>query len=304
MTAPALGAVAALLAGAGLMVALERALVGARVEPGPAAPALLRADLKPGRPDPWMYVAAPVVALLGACWAMVVVPFGPGLVAEDLGIGVFYFIVAADYVALAIALGGWGADTPRAVESCYRAIAQLVAYVVPLGLALLGPIMMAGSLSTVAIVEAQDRAGLWFAAVQPVGFALYGATALMQAYRAPFLEPFADRIQRGVLGVYGGWKALAWRAALSGLVFLVAAMGAVLFLGGYAGPWLPGPVWMLIKTLALAALMVWAGRRIRPRSTAEMLALAWKVLIPVGLANVLLVGLLILLGIGVEEGGR
>ena len=75
-------------------------------------------------------------------------------------------------------------------------------------------------------------------------------------------------------------------------------MGAVLVLGGWLGPWLPGPVWMLVKTYALMALMLGLGRLAQPLSVAQMLALSWKVLIPVGLVNVLLVGLLILFGIG------
>jgi NADH-quinone oxidoreductase subunit H len=86
--------------------------------------------------------------------------------------------------------------------------------------------------------------------------------------------------------------------ALSGLLFIVSAMGAVLFLGGYAGPLLPGPVWMLLKTFGIMALMVWGGTQVRLLTTDEMLQLAWKILIPVGLANVLLVGALILLGVG------
>ncbi|MFB6351480.1 MAG: NADH-quinone oxidoreductase subunit H, partial [Bradymonadaceae bacterium] len=109
---------------------------------------------------------------------------------------------------------------------------------------------------------------------------------------------FADRIDRGVLGAYDGWPALIWRLALSGLLFVVAAMGAVLFLGGYAGPWLPGPAWMSLKTLAVMALMVGLGSRMQLRTTDEMLRLAWKILIPVGLANVLLVGAIILMGVG------
>lgn len=208
------------------------------------------------------------------------------------------YLVVIDFVVLAVAIGGWGANTPHSVEACYRIVAQLIAYTVPLGLAVLGPVMMGRSLSIAALVEAQETAGLWYVVPQPLGFALYAVTALMQAYRAPFLEPFADHISRGVLGVFGGWQAQLWDIALSGVLFLVSAMGAALFLGGYAGPWLPGPVWMLLKTFALMAFLVWAGRRIRPQSTAEMLALAWKVLIPVGLLNVLLVGGLILLGVG------
>jgi NADH-quinone oxidoreductase subunit H len=283
-----------LFGGVVLTDGLER-WVGAP-ERGPARPVSLSPTAVPSHADRWLFPAGAVVGLLGVLLGTVVLPLSPALVARDLGIGVFYFIVVIDFVVLGIALAGWGANTPDAVEGCYRIVAQLVAYVVPLGLAYVGAIMMARSLSTVRIVEAQSD--LWFIVLQPIGFALYVVSGLMQCYRAPFLEPFADRIGGGLLSAVGGWSAALWRVALSGVLFLVAAMGAVLFLGGWSGPWLPPPVWMVLKTYALMALMLWVGRRVRPLSTSEMLALSWRVLIPAGLANVLVVGVLILLHIG------
>lgn len=277
---------------------LEPRLLRGQPELGPATPVRVQPDRLPAQRDPWMYYAGPVVALMGTAWGAACLPFGEGLIGADVNIGLFYFIVVVDFIVLGIALGGWGANTPHAVEACYRIIAQLLAYVIPLGLAIIGPIMMARSLSTVDIVTAQADAGLWYFIPQPIGFALYLVCGLMQTYRAPFLEPFADRIDQGILGFYGGWKAVCWRLALSGLLFIVSAMGAVLFLGGYAGPLLPGPAWMLLKTFGLMALMLWLGSRVRLLTIDEMLRLAWKILIPVGLANVLIVGVLILLGVG------
>jgi NADH-quinone oxidoreductase subunit H len=296
MIATAVAILGTLIIGAALTWATERAFVRSGGEAGPAQDADPRRSLDIRNADRWLLPAAPMVALGGVALGMVVVPFGPGLIGRDLGIGVFYFIVVVDFVVLGIALGGWGANTPDAIDACYRIVAQLVAYVVPLGLAYVGVIMMARSLSTVTIVAAQSN--LWFVVLQPIGFVLYLITGLMQSYRAPFLEPFAASIGDGVLGTAGGWSAVLWRIALSGVLFLVAAMGAVLYLGGANGPWLPGWGWMLLKTFGLMALMLWLGRRVRPRSTAETLALSWKFLTPVGLLNVLLVGGLILLGIG------
>lgn len=298
----ALAVVGALVGAALLAAVLESAfnrLGAVGHEAGPAAPVEMEAVRDLPMADRWLNPAGPLLALLGAAFAMVVVPFGPNLIGADLEIGVFYFIVVVDFIVLGLAAGGWGANTAGAVEVYYRVVAQLVAYVVPLGLAYIGAIMMARSLSTIRIVEAQ--AGLWYIVPQPLGFALYIATGLMQCYRAPFLEPFSSLIDHGVLGVHGGWKAVVWRITLAGLLFLVAAMGAVLFLGGWQGPVLPGPVWMLIKTCALMVFMLWAGRRMRLLSSSQMLALSWKVLTPVGLANVLIVGIEILLGVG---GGR
>lgn len=295
VTLTALAVLGALAGGALLTAWFEPKLKRAN-EPGPAAPIRFAPEPKLENADRWMYLAGPVLVLTAVALGMVVVPFGPGLIGQDLGIGVFYFIVVLDFAVLGLSLGGWGADTKNAIEVYYRATAQLVSYVVPLGLAYIGAIMMARSLSTIQIVERQRE--LWYIIPQPIGFALYVVTGLMQAYRAPFLEPFSSRIGHGVLSAFGGWKLLFWRVAMSGLLFLVAAMGAVLYLGGWHGPWLPAPVWMLIKTFALMALMLWLGRKVPPLSTARMLELSWKILTPVGLLNVLIVGGLILLGVG------
>jgi NADH-quinone oxidoreductase subunit H len=286
----------ALAAGAVAARRIERAIVSRAPEQGPARALPHTRRLHFPNADRWMLPAGPVVALAAVAAAAVVVPLGPALVGSDLVIGVFYFIVVVDFIALAAALSGWGGNTNLSIESAYRAVAQLIAYVVPLGLAFVGVIMMAQSLSTGRIVAAQQA--IPFIVLQPIGFLLYLVTGAMQAYRAPFLEPFADAIDGGALATASGWAAIAWRWALSALLLLVAAMGAILYLGGWNGPWLPGWAWMTLKTAALLGLIVWLGRRPRPRSTAEMLALSWKALIPIGMANVLVVGGMILLGIG------
>lgn len=292
----ALFALFVLVVAAPLTIGLERLLRPRAAEAGPAAPPSVSNDVKLLGADRLLYPAGTISALLGVLFALVVIPFGPSLIAEDLGIGAFYFIVVVDFVVLGVALTGWGANTPKSVDAYYRITAQLVSYVIPLGLAYVGALMMAESLSVLTIVEKQTN--LPFVVLQPLGFALYLVTGLMQAYRAPFLEPFSKHINHGVLGVVGGWQALLWRVALAGLLFAVAAMGAVLYLGGWLGPWLPGPVWMLLKTFGLMALMLYLGRLVKPLSTAQMLKLSWRILTPVGLANVLVVGALILLGIG------
>ena len=166
--ATALAVLAALLGGAALTHVVERAFVRAGREPGPAQGADLRHALELPNADRLLLPAGPVVALAGVALAMVVLPLGPGLVGRDLGLGLFYVIVVVDFVVLGLALAGWGANTPDGVEACYRIVAQLVAYVVPLGLAYVGVIMMARSLSTVAVVDAQR--GLWFVVLQPLGF--------------------------------------------------------------------------------------------------------------------------------------
>jgi len=282
------------LTGTIITILIEPKLNFLKDEPGPSlkfSPDLLN----PIHPDTWLYNSAPIVAISGLLLAAVVIPVDKSLIGADLGIGIFYFIVVVDYVVLAVALGGWGGNIAQSIEACYRIVAQLVSYVVPLGLAIIGPIMMAKSMSTQKIIESQVC--LWFIFSQPLGFALYIITGLMQVYRAPFLEPFAKDINYGIYNSYGGWKGRIWRFSLSGVFFAVAAMGAILFLGGWNGPLLPGFLWMIIKTFAVLILMKWIGQKIKLLSVAKMLELSWKILIPVGLLNVLIVGGLILLGV-------
>ncbi len=262
---------------------------------GPSAE-LSAKNIYPAHPDSWLYNTAPVIALISMAAASVVIPIDRYLVGADIGIGLFYFIVVVDYMVLAVALGGWGSNISQTLESCYRIVAQLIAYVVPLGLAVIGPIMMAKSMSTQNIINSQSS--LWYIVSQPLGFALYVITGLMQVYRAPFLEPFSDKLNNGIISTYGGWRGKLWRISFAGILFVVAAMGAVLFLGGWSGPVLPGFVWMLIKTFSVLIFMKWIGQKIKLKSSAQMLELSWKILIPVGLLNVLIVGGLILLGVG------
>ncbi len=285
----------ALLAGSALTAWLEPHLAQKDREPGPSVPSISKQAIRLAQRDRWLYPAGPVIALLGLILAAAVIPFGPGLIGTDLGIGVFYFLVLLDFVVFGIAIAGWGTNTSQGVEAYYRIVAQLIAYLVPLGLAYIGAIMMASSLSTVRIVAAQS--GLWFIAWQPLGFALYLVAGLIQSYRAPFLEPFSLQIEQGVLSKYGGWDGWLWHVTISGLLFVVAAMGAILYLGGWQGPFLPGPAWMLLKTFAMMTMMIWVGRRVKPLNLAQMLAFSWKILTPLGLLNVLIVGALILLGV-------
>lgn len=279
------------------LAAFVTALVERRASPfalsaraGPVAVSKTRQVPSPA--DRWMHAAAPVLALAGVGAAAVVVPLAPGWIGADLDIGVFYLLVMVDLVVVGLSMAGWGGGSANAVESFYRACAQLVAYLVPAGLAYVGAIMIAGSLSTVEIVERQ--AGRWNAVAQPVGFVLYLVCALLQSYRAPFDAPFSASIDGGVLGEARGWQSIAWRIALDGLLFVACAMGVVLYLGGWRGPLLPAPVWMLAKTFALMAALLWLGRRFRSMTVSRMLRLSWLVLTPVGLVNVLLVGTLIL----------
>ena len=217
-----------------------------RAELGAATTPSVREDIKLLQADRWLYPAGTVSALLGVFFALVVIPFGPGLIVEDIGIGAFYFIVVVDFVVLGVALTGWGTNIPDAVDAYYRITAQLIAYVVPLGLAYVGAIMMAESLSIVNIVERQSN--LWFVVLQPIGFLLYLVTGLMQAYRAPFVEPFSKFIRGGVLGAVGGLAGVRVAFCAGWTALCRCSDGRCALLGRPAGAVVACAGWMLVKT--------------------------------------------------------
>lgn len=271
----------------------------ALVQPLASATALLRARAPvPARPDAALFHSAPFVALGAIALAAWVVPFDPGRVGGDPAVGLFFFLALLAPVVVALANAGWSTNGKFGVVASIRSVAHIVAYEVVLGFALLGPVMAAESLSVVRIIEAQHA--LWNVVWQPLGLLLYLASVMMAAYRPPFDTPFAgSELADGALGEYGGARLLVFRAAFLALFFLVAAVGAAVYLGGWHGPpvvgqYLPGSVWMLLKSYALVAVMLWVGRRTPRVGHEQMLAFSWKVVLPVSFLNLTLVGVLML----------
>ena len=258
-----------------------------------AATRLSREPLLPTGADRLLFTTAPLVALAVVSLAALVVSLSPSLQAFDPSIGLFYFLVCLGPFAVALMNAGWGANGKLGLFGTFRAAAHLLSYEVPFGFAAIGPAMAAESLSTRQIVEAQ--AGVWFIVWQPLGFAIYLIAALMMSFRRPFDLPQAgSELGGGVLGEYSGGRLLVFRIALDALFVLVAAMGTLLFLGGWHGPLLPGPVWFVAKTVLLCAALLTIGRALPRLRHDQMLTIAWKVLLPASLLNVALVGIAML----------
>ena len=269
----------------------------ALIQPLASAARLLRSsDTIPARADAALFRSAPFVALATLALAASTVPFGPAP-ASDSPVGLFLFIVLLGPFAVALANAGWGTNGKYGLVASIRAISHLVAYEVVLGFAILGPVMAAESLSLTRIVAAQER--LWFVAWQPLGLVLFLASALFTIYRQPFDTPVSDEIAGGALAGYGGARLLVFRATLSILLFLVAAVGAAIYLGGGygppgVGPLLPAAVWMLLKTYILVALLLWVGYRTPRFGHDRMLRFSWKIVLPAAFVNLTATGILLL----------
>jgi NADH-quinone oxidoreductase subunit H len=283
----------------GLVVAaVDRVVVfgasGAAVEPIRSSARLLveqrRTTLAPDRLL-WRVgcAAVPTLALL----SLAVVPVG-GRTLWSTSADLVWFNAMEALLWAALWLVGWGPNAVYALTGGYRFLAQGLAYELPLMFALITAGLAAGSLRTTDVVAAQ--ADLWFVVTMPVAFVVFVSSAAAFAFWGPFAAPAAADIAGGVTSELSGVDRLL--VDLGRAVFLgaAAAMAAALFLGGDGGPWLPGPLWFLLKTLAVVAALVWAGRRVpvlRPDRTVEV---GWMVLVPLTLLQALVVAVLVLNG--------
>ena len=253
---------------------------------------LTKEDVVPAGADRLLHLLAPIVIVVPALLLFAVLPFGPRLIVTDLNTGLLFFLAVTSTQTIAIFMAGWGSHSKFPLLGAIRTAAQIAAYEVPMVLSVATVAMIAGTLSTVGIVEAQ--AARWFIAT-PWGFTafiIFLLCALAEVNRTPFDLPEAEsELVGGFHTEYSGMKfALFYMAEFLG-AFAISALGATLFLGGWRGPWLPGWLWVLIKTYGLVFVMIWI-RGTWPRFRIDQLmAFAWKCLLPVALVNVLAAGL-------------
>ena len=286
------------LAGAYVVALLEQVIVERRLAPGGVARtavATLRQPLSmPEVKDAWLYHGAPGLLLLGAVLALAMVPWTPEFRGLDFESGAILYSAALAYVTPAVFMAGWGAGRPLQVVGGFRFIALMLAFEMPIVMAVAATAAPAESLRPSAIVAAQDVVPL--AVSQPLAFALFVPAIMAVAFIPPFDLPQADSELGGgafssYTGVHAGVIALAQKVLLLG----AAGMTVTLFLGGWQGPLLPDAVWMALKTLFVAAAMLYAGRRLPRAEIDRILPFAWKVAIPLAILGIVWSGLITLL---------
>ncbi|GAA4661737.1 hypothetical protein GCM10023347_11570 [Streptomyces chumphonensis] len=232
-------------------------------------------------------VAGPVVI---AALMVAVVPFG-GQVVADVPVGVVWFNAMDVCLWAVVWLAGWSPDSPYPLVGGYRYLAQALGYELPLMFALTAPAVAAGSLDVGTVVEAQD--GLWFVVWMPVAFLVLLVGVAGFSLWGPLGAPGGGDVAGGVFAEASGVDRLLLLAGRYALLTAGAAMAVALFLGGGAGPWLPGWLWSLLKTLAvLGCLVVLRGRLpgVRPQTVVR---LGWVVALPVVLLQVLAVSIVV-----------
>lgn len=283
------------LGGAFLVALLEQAVAGMR--PAPVgllrrSAATLRQPLSaPAIPDAILYHGAPALLLLAALLALAMVPWAPGFRGVDLEIGALVFPAVLGYVTPAVLMAGWGAGRPLAVVGGFRFLAVLLAYEMPLVMAITAVAVPAGSLTPVEIMAA--NAPVPQALVQPLALALFAPAVLAVCFLPPFdVAQAPGELGGGAFSQYTGLHAAVVSLAQRVLVVGAAGMTAALFFGGWLGPGLPPALWMALKTLALAWLALWAGRRLPRVELDRLLPLVWKVAVPAAIGAIGIAGLI------------
>ena len=298
----------------------ERKLIGrfqARYGPNRAGPVgylqpladvvklIFKEDFVPRGANRWLFQIAPMISVFAAVAAVAVIPFGDpveifghtvNLVGADLNIGVLFLFALSGLGFYGLILGGWASGNKYSLLGAARTAAQLVSYEVAMGLSVIGVIMLAQSLSLVDIVNAQ-RDTVWYILLQPLGFAIFVVAAVAETNRAPFDRPEAEsELVAGYHTEYGGLKFAMFFLAEYINMIIISALGATLFLGGFAGPFLPGWLWLALKIAAMLFLFIWLRATLPRLRYDRLMKLGWKVLLPLATLNLVVTAIVVALG--------
>lgn len=261
---------------------------------------LLKELIIPGRADPVPFVMAPVL-IFGICVsAFLVIPVAPALSVVDLNIGILYVVSVSSLTVLSIIMAGWSSNNKYSLLGGLRSAAQMLSYEIPLLFALLGPILMAGTLSMQGIVKAQHEMGVWFVVPSFLGAVIYYVAAIAEVNRPPFDIPEAEsELVAGYVSEYSGMMFAMFFLAEFCNMMLVSAIAATVFFGGWAVPFMPLPespdllytflgfVVFFIKMSLLILLMMWIRwtfPRVRPD---HLMNLGWKFMLPLAFLNLM-----------------
>ena len=269
---------------------------------------LSKEDIIPRLADKWPFVIAPIIVFVPAYMVYLVIPFGKGngWVAQDLSIGVLYIAAILSIPIIGIITAGWASNNKWSLLGAFRAAAQIVSYEVPLVLAMIPPVMLAGSLSLQEIVKAQGGTWFgifpqWFIATQIVGFIVYMTAALAESNLIPFdIMEAESELVAGFNTEYSGMKfALFFLAEFAGM-FTISAIAVTLFLGGWlpihpALSFIPPVLWFLGKTCVIIFVLMWIRSTLPRVRVDQMLSFGWKVLIPIALLNIAWTGFVVLI---------
>jgi len=266
---------------------------------------IFKEDFIPAKADKFLYILAPGIAVGTALLAWAVIPLNPPLTVfgytikfeiADVNVAVLYLLAIGSLSVYGIVLGGWSANNKYSLLGALRSTAQMVSYEVSLGLALVGVLMVSGTLSLTSIVQQQSQ--IWNVVWQPLGFVIYFITALAETNRLPFDLPEAEtELVAGYQTEYASLKFALFYMAEYINMLTVSAIASTMFLGGYQGPFgiLPGVHWLFIKIMIFMFVFMWIRATLPRFRYDQLMSFGWKVLLPLSLANVFVTAVVMVL---------
>jgi len=253
---------------------------------------LTKEDVTPSRADRLIFNLAAVVPIVPTFMILAVLPFGRGMVATDLSIGFLYIVAVGSLGTIGIFMAGWSSNNKYSILGGMRTVAQMISYEIPMVLSVVGVLLLVGSLSMVSIVEAQGQWRLPFIVLQPLAFVLYFTAAIAEVNRAPFDLPEGEsEIVAGYHIEYSGIKFAMFLLAEYINAFSICAIATTVFLGGWQGPILPSWAWFFLKAYALYFVLIWLRGTLPRLRVDQLMNFAWKTLVPLALANLMVTAL-------------
>jgi NADH-quinone oxidoreductase subunit H len=253
---------------------------------------LLKEGITPTNVDKPVYWMAPIVALVPVFLIFAVMPFTDGGMLANLNIGILYIVAISSMSTVGMFMAGWGSSNKYSLISAMRVVAAIVSYEIPVLLSIASVLLMTGSLSMNDIVIAQD---IPFILLQPLGFLIFFIAGLAEISRSPFDLLEADQeIVAGFHIEYSGIKFALFYLVEYGEAFLLSCLITTLFLSGWRGPILPDWLWFIAKAVIVWFVMVWLWATLPRVRIDQMMALAWKFLLPLALINLVITAIQVL----------
>ncbi len=254
-------------------------------------------DFRPSLADPWLFMLAPLMVMVGAVAIQLVLPYTKGLTGQNLNVGLIYIVAITGFTTLAILIGGWSSRNKYSLVGALRAAAQMLSYEIPMILSLIIIAMIVGSLSLNDVVTAQSGYQ-WIFFYAPFTFLLYAISAISELNRGPFDLPESEsELVAGYGTEYSGMRfGMFYLNEYAGMT-IMSMVAVTLFFGGWQGPfadaitfwgvsWIP-ILWFLIKTYVLVFILVWVRLSLPRLQVDQLMSFAWKIMIPLALVNLL-----------------
>ncbi|PKM82637.1 MAG: NADH-quinone oxidoreductase subunit NuoH [Firmicutes bacterium HGW-Firmicutes-14] len=251
-------------------------------------------DIIPAGADKFVFKLASTTLFATALLAWAVIPFGNGMIIQDLNIGIFYFIAIGSTATISVVMGGWASNNKYALIGGMRGVAQMISYEIPMVFSLLGVVMLTGSMKMSDIVAAQEN--MWFIIPQFIAFFIYYVAATAEINRAPFDLPEGEQeLVAGYFIEYSGIRWALFMMAEYANMVAVSAIAVTMFLGGWNAPFgltfIPGIVWFLIKLYLMLFTFFWVRWTFPRLRVDHLMHFGWKFMIPVSLANIVVTGI-------------